>query len=114
MRELSALLSTPDPMDHQDLLRRHVAGWEQRIARARVAKDLIEHAFACPHRFADCEHARDQIAARIPPAPHSGHGGGNGKWPEAESQRRSAELARPAGLMSGDEEHPLTRRSLTE
>ncbi|MDF2708129.1 MerR family transcriptional regulator [Nonomuraea muscovyensis] len=69
LRSLGALLSTPDPMDHRDLLRGHVAELEQRIARARSAKDLIEHALACPHRFADCEHARDQIAARIPPVP---------------------------------------------
>lgn len=72
LRELRALLSTPDPMDHQDLLRRHVAELEQRIARARAAKDLVEHALACPHSFADCEHVREHIAARIPPAPRSG------------------------------------------
>ncbi|MBB5080711.1 hypothetical protein [Nonomuraea endophytica] len=29
------------------------------------------HALACPHSFAECEHARDRIAARIPPAPGS-------------------------------------------
>ncbi|WP_432928953.1 MerR family DNA-binding protein [Microbispora sp. CA-135349] len=66
LRELRAVLSTPDPMDHRDLLRRHVVELEQRIARARAAKDLIEHALACPHRFADCPHAREQIAVRIP------------------------------------------------
>ncbi|MFF5211972.1 hypothetical protein [Streptosporangium sp. NPDC000396] len=55
-------------MDHQDMLRQHVAELEQRIARSRAAKDLIEHALACPHSFASCEHAREQIAARIPPA----------------------------------------------
>ncbi|WP_182898159.1 MerR family transcriptional regulator [Microbispora sp. H10830] len=68
LRELSAVLSAADPMDHRDLLRRHVVELEQRIAQARAAKDLIEHALACPHRFADCPHAREQIAARIPPA----------------------------------------------
>jgi DNA-binding transcriptional MerR regulator len=66
LRELSAVLSAPDPMDHRDLLRRHVVELEHRIARARTAKDLIEHALACPHRFADCAHAREQTAARIP------------------------------------------------
>ncbi|TQS20307.1 MerR family transcriptional regulator [Microbispora hainanensis] len=68
LRELSAVLSAPDPMDHRDLLRRLAAVLEQRIERARAAKDLIEHALACPHRFAQCPHAREQIAARIPPA----------------------------------------------
>lgn len=66
LRELSAVLSAPDPMDRRDLLRRHVVELEQRMARARAAKELIEHALACPHRFADCAHAREQIAARIP------------------------------------------------
>lgn len=70
LRELRTLLSTPDPMDHRDLLRRHVTELEQRIARARAAKDLIKHALACPHSFADCEHAREQIAARIPQIPY--------------------------------------------
>lgn len=65
--ELRTLLSTPDPMDHRDLLRRHVEELEQRISRAQAAKELIEHALACPHPFAECKHARDQIAARIPP-----------------------------------------------
>ncbi|MBP2706372.1 MerR family transcriptional regulator [Microbispora sp. RL4-1S] len=76
LRELRVLLSTPDPMDHRDLLHRHVAQLEQRIARARAAKDLIEHALACPYRFADCEHAREQIAARIPPGPRADGGSG--------------------------------------
>ncbi|MEU8279423.1 MerR family transcriptional regulator [Microbispora bryophytorum] len=66
LRELSAVLSAPDPMDHRDLLRRHVVELEQRIAQAHAAKELIEHALACPHRFADCPHAREQITARIP------------------------------------------------
>ncbi|MDT0541305.1 MULTISPECIES: hypothetical protein [Streptomyces] len=69
LRELKTLMSTPDPMDHQDLLRRHVTELEQRIERARAAKDLIEHALDCPYSFADCEHAREQIAARVPPPP---------------------------------------------
>ncbi|WP_223166265.1 MerR family transcriptional regulator [Nonomuraea sp. SYSU D8015] len=67
--ELRVLLSAPSPMDHRDVLRRHVEELEQRISRARMAKELIEHALACPHTFAECEHARDQIAARIPPLP---------------------------------------------
>ncbi|MEU7695942.1 MerR family transcriptional regulator [Microbispora hainanensis] len=67
LRDLSAVLSAPDPMDHRDLLRRHAAALEQRIEQARAAKDLIEHALDCPHRFAECAHAREQIAARIPP-----------------------------------------------
>ncbi|TMR94798.1 MerR family transcriptional regulator [Nonomuraea basaltis] len=67
--ELRALLSTPNPMDHRDLLHRQVAELERRISRARAAKELIEHALACPHSFAECEHARERIAAHIPPAP---------------------------------------------
>ncbi|GAA4148383.1 MerR family transcriptional regulator [Actinomadura keratinilytica] len=69
LAELRTLLSSPSPMDHQDLLRRHAEELERRIARARAAKELVEHALACPHGFAECEHARKQIAARIPPAP---------------------------------------------
>jgi MerR family transcriptional regulator, copper efflux regulator len=65
--ELRALLSTADPMDHRDALRRHVTELEHRIAEAQAAKALIEHALACPIPFADCPHAREQIAARIPP-----------------------------------------------
>jgi MerR family copper efflux transcriptional regulator len=68
LRELRDVLSTADPMDHADLLRRHVAVLEQRIAQARAAKDLIEHALSCPLSFDECPHAHEQIAARIPPA----------------------------------------------
>ncbi|MEV4799752.1 MerR family transcriptional regulator [Nonomuraea sp. NPDC049421] len=66
--KLRALLSTPSPMDHRDLLRRHIEELEQRISQAQAAKELIEHALACPHSFAECRHARDQIASRIPPS----------------------------------------------
>ncbi|MET7330765.1 MerR family transcriptional regulator [Nonomuraea sp. NPDC005650] len=65
--ELRVLLSTSSPMDHRDLLDHHVQELERRISRARAAKDLIEHALACPQSFAECEHARRQVAARIPP-----------------------------------------------
>lgn len=71
--ELRTVLSAPSPMDHRDLLRRHVDELERRISRARAAKELIEHALACPHPFPECEHARDQIAARIPPEPAQAH-----------------------------------------
>ncbi|WP_433176997.1 MerR family transcriptional regulator [Actinoallomurus sp. CA-150999] len=69
LRELRTVLSGADPMAHRDLLRHHIAALEQRIDRARAAKDLIEHALACPHDFAECEHARERISARIPPPP---------------------------------------------
>ncbi|MFI0446770.1 MerR family transcriptional regulator [Actinomadura sp. 6N118] len=69
LAELRTLLSTASPMDHRDMLRRHVQELEQRIAQAQAAKKLIEHALACPYSFSECEHAREQIAARIPPAP---------------------------------------------
>jgi DNA-binding transcriptional MerR regulator len=65
---LRHLLSTPDPMDHADLLAGHVRALEQRIARAQAAKELIEHALACPLSFDDCPHAREQIDARVPGA----------------------------------------------
>ncbi|MEV0970887.1 MerR family transcriptional regulator [Microtetraspora glauca] len=81
--ELRTLLSTSDPMDHRDLLRRHVDELERRISRARVAKELIEHALACPYPFAGCEHARGQIAARIPPAKGSDTGEADGARPDA-------------------------------
>ncbi|MEO3869485.1 MerR family transcriptional regulator [Nonomuraea sp. B12E4] len=68
LRELRVLLSGANPMEHRDLLRHHVQELERRISRARAARDLIEHALACPYSFAECEHAREQIAARIPTA----------------------------------------------
>ncbi|MGW4800898.1 MerR family transcriptional regulator [Nonomuraea sp. NPDC004297] len=67
--ELRVLLSGAGPMAHRDLLRGHLDELERRISKARAAKDMIEHALACPHDFAECRHARDQIAAWIPPAP---------------------------------------------
>jgi MerR family transcriptional regulator, copper efflux regulator len=66
--ELRVLLSAPDPMDHADVLQRHVAELDRRIAEATAAKALIEHALACPMRFDECPHARQQILDRIPPA----------------------------------------------
>ncbi len=68
LRELATILSTADPMDHRTVLRNHLDELERRISRAQEAKKLIEHALACPHSFAECEHAREQIAARIPPS----------------------------------------------
>lgn len=73
--ELRTLLSTSSPLDHRDLLRRHVEELERRISQAQATKELIEHALACPHSFAECQHARGQIASRIPPAPHQGSNG---------------------------------------
>lgn len=67
--ELATVLSTADPRDHRDLLCHHVQELERRIAQARAAKELIEHALACPQSLAECEHAREHIAARIPPLP---------------------------------------------
>ncbi|MFI7149259.1 MerR family transcriptional regulator [Nonomuraea sp. NPDC050022] len=63
---LREVLGSPDPMDHADLLKGHLAVLEQRIAQAQTAKELIEHALACPLRFDECPHAREQIEARIP------------------------------------------------
>ena len=68
LRELGLLLSAADPMDRADLLRQHVAELDERIARAQAAKDLIEEALQCPLSFDECPRARQQIAARIPPA----------------------------------------------
>lgn len=67
LRELSVVLATGDPMDRADLLRRHVAELDQRIARAQAAKDLIEEALECPLSFEECPRARERISARIPP-----------------------------------------------
>jgi DNA-binding transcriptional MerR regulator len=68
LRELRELLSSADPMDHSDLLRRHVVVLERRIAQAQAAKELIEHALDCPLSFDQCPHARERIASRIPPS----------------------------------------------
>jgi DNA-binding transcriptional MerR regulator len=66
--ELRTLLSTGNPMDQPDLLHRHVARLDDRIAQASAAKNLIEHALSCPLPFDRCPHAQEQIAARIPTA----------------------------------------------
>ncbi len=66
LRALREVLAGPDPMEHADLLREHVAVLEQRIARARAAKELVEHALECPLSFDECPHAREQIESRIP------------------------------------------------
>lgn len=66
LRALREVLSTGDPMDHEDVLRRHVAVLERRIAKAMEAKNLIEHALSCPVPFAECPHAGERVAARIP------------------------------------------------
>jgi hypothetical protein len=66
LRQLRVLLTANSPMDHPDLLRRHVAVLEDRIVKATAAKELIEHALSCPLPFDECPHAREQIAARIP------------------------------------------------
>ncbi|MEO3781789.1 MerR family transcriptional regulator [Actinocorallia sp. B10E7] len=74
LRALSQVLSTPDPMDHAELLKEHIAVLERRIAQAQAAKDLIEHALDCPLPFAECPHAREQIASRIPADPGTAPG----------------------------------------
>lgn len=68
LRDLSALLSAANPMDHADLLRQHISVLEHRIAQTQAAKDLIEHALSCPLSIDQCPHAREQILTRIPPA----------------------------------------------
>ncbi|MBF6166337.1 MerR family transcriptional regulator [Streptomyces gardneri] len=65
--QLATVLSTADPMEHRDLLCHHVDELERRIAQAQAAKELIEHALACPHSMTECEQAREHISARIPP-----------------------------------------------
>lgn len=65
--DLRVLLAAGNPMDHPDLLRRHIAALEERIATATAAKRLIEHALSCPMPFARCPHAKEQIDARVPP-----------------------------------------------
>ncbi|MFI5490696.1 MerR family transcriptional regulator [Micromonospora echinaurantiaca] len=67
LRQLRTLLGTGNPMDHPERLRRHIAELDERIAKATAAKQLIEHALSCPLPFDECPHAREQIAARIPP-----------------------------------------------
>ncbi|WP_214401017.1 MerR family transcriptional regulator [Pseudonocardia lacus] len=66
--QIRELLTTDNPMDHPHLRRRHVAALEQRIERARAAKELIEHALSCPLPFDECPHARERIEARMRPS----------------------------------------------
>jgi MerR family transcriptional regulator, copper efflux regulator len=69
LRELREFLSTGD---QKDVLRRHLAVLEHRIHEAEAAKQLVEHALSCPAAsFAECPHAREELAARIPPAESS-------------------------------------------
>ena len=63
--DLRILFTTSNPMDHPELLRRHIAALEERIAKATAAKQLIEHALECPLPFDRCPHAKEQIAARM-------------------------------------------------
>ncbi|MBX6751162.1 MAG: MerR family transcriptional regulator [Micromonosporaceae bacterium] len=64
--ELRTLLGTGNPMDHPEILQRHLTALTDRIARATAAKELIEHGLSCPVPFEECPHAREQIEARIP------------------------------------------------
>jgi len=66
LRDLRTLLTGGNPMDHTDVLRKHIAVLDDRIAKATAAKELIEHAMACPVPFDECPHAQEQIAAHIP------------------------------------------------
>lgn len=62
---LRELLTGGNPMDRPELLREHLRGLEERIARASAARDLIEHALSCPREFHECDHARERIAAVV-------------------------------------------------
>lgn len=64
--QLRRLLSTDNPMDQPDLLRRHVEELRRRVDAARSALELIEHALECPLDFHECEHAQQRIADRVP------------------------------------------------
>ncbi|TDV46826.1 MerR family transcriptional regulator [Actinophytocola oryzae] len=64
LRQLREFLSGGD---QNGVLRRHLAVLRRRIAQAEAAKELVEHALSCPASFEECPHAREQIAARIPP-----------------------------------------------
>lgn len=58
LRELAVLLAVANPMDRADLLRRHVAELDQRIAQAQAAKDLIEQALCFPLPSKNTRHSR--------------------------------------------------------
>lgn len=64
LRGLREFLSTGGD---KAILRRHLAVLERRIAEAQAAKELVEHALECPISLEECPHARERIAARIPP-----------------------------------------------
>lgn len=100
IRQIQALLSTPDPMAQPDLLRAHLRHLDQRIAQAQATKELIDHAIKCPDAFDICPHARERITERIPAALRTS---------EARTQSSCAGRAIAAPLPRGTAHNQLAR-----
>jgi hypothetical protein len=68
------------------------------MEQARTAKELIEHALACPLDLTECPHARERIAARMRPV---GTGRSRGEPAGAHRLSFSLPVARPRSGPSG-------------
>ncbi|MGB3305538.1 MAG: MerR family transcriptional regulator [Thermomicrobiales bacterium] len=49
LADIREMLNAPDRASRQDVLRRHHAELEHRIAEAEVAKEMVEHALTCEY-----------------------------------------------------------------
>jgi MerR family transcriptional regulator, copper efflux regulator len=49
LADIREMLDAPDRASRQDVLRRHRAELERRIAEAEVAKQMVEHALTCEY-----------------------------------------------------------------
>jgi DNA-binding transcriptional MerR regulator len=67
--QIRAMLDTTDPAARKEVLARHDAELERRIASATAARDLIGHGLRCPAPdFIECPNFLAGLEARIPPA----------------------------------------------
>ncbi|KAA9150720.1 MerR family transcriptional regulator [Amycolatopsis acidicola] len=66
LRQVRALVENRDAAEEAALLRAQVEALDRRIAEAREAKALLEHALECPLSFHECPDARAAIESWIP------------------------------------------------
>ncbi|TWF78663.1 DNA-binding transcriptional MerR regulator [Pseudonocardia hierapolitana] len=69
LEQVRAMLDAGDPAARKEVLARHDAELERRIASATAARELIGHGLRCPAPdFIECPNFRAGLEARIPPA----------------------------------------------